>query len=74
METTAAEGPDTLPGAGTLLAGEYETEVFEPAFFFRVGEGWEEMVIVTAEAAEDDFEGFLPEAQEVLDTVEWGSR
>jgi len=36
-----------------------------------------EPVLVTAEAAEadeDEFEGFLPEAQQVLDTVEWASR
>jgi hypothetical protein len=34
-------------------------------------------VLVTAEAVEadeDEFEGFLPEAQQVLDTVEWASR
>jgi hypothetical protein len=33
-----------------------------------------EMVIVNAEAPEDEFEEFLPEAQKVLDTVEWGGR
>jgi hypothetical protein len=41
METTAAEAPGTLPFQGTLPAGEYDTEDFEPAFSFRVGEGWE---------------------------------
>ena len=30
-----------------------------------------DIVIVSAEAAENEFEGFLPEAQQVLDTVEW---
>ena len=33
-----------------------------------------EPVLVTAEADEDEFAGFLPEAQQVLDTVEWASR
>jgi hypothetical protein len=43
METTvaAAEAAGTLPDQGPLPAGEYETEVFEPAFSFRVGEGWD---------------------------------
>jgi hypothetical protein len=43
METTAAAAAaGTLPEqGGPLPAGEYETEVFEPAFSFRVGEGWD---------------------------------
>jgi hypothetical protein len=43
METTAAAAaPGTLPEqGGPLPAGEYETAAFEPAFSFRVGEGWD---------------------------------
>ena len=33
-----------------------------------------EPVLVTVAAPEEEFEAFLPEAQEVLDTVEWGGR
>jgi hypothetical protein len=33
-----------------------------------------ETVIIAAEASEGEFEEFLPKAQEVLDTVEWGNR
>lgn len=41
--TETAASPDTLPEEGSIPAGEYQTQVFEPAFSFRVGKGWQAM-------------------------------
>lgn len=44
-KTTATETAKTLPEPGeTLSPGEYVTTEFEPAFSFRVGEGWQSAI------------------------------
>lgn len=39
--TRTARADNTLPERGSIPAGQYVTDEFEPAFSFRVGEGWE---------------------------------
>jgi hypothetical protein len=39
--TGAASANKALPGLGSIPAGEYVTDEFDPAFSFRVGRGWE---------------------------------
>ena len=41
QQTGAVRADNALPERGSLPAGRYVTDEFEPTFSFRVGEGWE---------------------------------
>ncbi len=83
LDTVLSTVPEDYPeGCGEPCVPAWRVSDPATAFDFYPGEKVRitvleiegEPVLVAAAAPEEEFEGFLPEAQEVLDTVEWGGR